>query len=81
MYNMYYTQVEFSAASRRALKNAITMARRFKSELTILAVCELQGSGWFTSERLLEKENELGYPRHYKDELDLFLKEFVPLET
>ncbi|UOY07173.1 universal stress protein [Muricauda sp. SCSIO 64092] len=67
--------VDFSDPSKRALKNAITMARRFKSELTILAVCELQGSTWFTSEKDKELENELRYRMH-KEEFDSFLKEF-----
>lgn len=67
--------VDFSDASKRALKNAITMARRFKSELTILAVCELQGSTWFTSEKEKDLENELRYKLH-KEAFDAFLKEF-----
>lgn len=50
--------IDFSATSKRALKNAITMAYRFKAELTILGVCELQGSAWFTSpeDRTLEND-------------------------
>lgn len=67
--------VDFSKASRRALKNAIIMARRFKSELTILAVCELQSTSWFTSEKDIAKENELRYTLH-KEEFDAFLKDF-----
>lgn len=67
--------VDFSDASRRALKNAITMARRFKSELTILAVCELNGINWFTSEEYKDKENELRYVLH-KEEFDAFLEDF-----
>lgn len=67
--------VDFSDASKRALKNAITMTRKFKSELTILAVCELQGGSWFLSKSDLEKENELRYSMH-KEQFDAFLKEF-----
>lgn len=67
--------VDFSDSSRRALKNAIIMARRFKSELTILAVCELNGINWFTSEEYKEKENNLRYVLH-QEEFDTFLKEF-----
>lgn len=67
--------VDFSDASKRALKNAITMARKFKSELTIIAVCELQSSSWFTSEKDKEKENNLRYTLH-KKEFDSFLKQF-----
>lgn len=67
--------VDFSESSKRALKNAMTMARRFKSELTILAVCELQGSTWFSSEKDKELENELRYTLH-QEEFDSFLKSF-----
>jgi len=67
--------IDFSDASKRALKNAITMARRFKSELTILAVCELPSLHWFTSDQYHEKENEVRYELH-KEEFDSFLKEF-----
>ena len=67
--------VDFSESSKRALKNAMTMARRFKSELTILAVCELQGSTWFTSEKDKEQENELRYTLH-QEEFDSFLNGF-----
>jgi universal stress protein E len=67
--------VDFSTASKRALKNAITMARKFKSELTILAVSELQGSTWFASEKDKKKENELRYKLH-KEEFDAFLNDF-----
>ena len=67
--------VDFSDASKRALKNAITMTRRFKSELTILGVCELPGLSWFASEDYKEKENEVRHLLH-KEEFDAFLKEF-----
>ena len=67
--------VDFSDASRRALKNAITMARRFKSELTIMAVCELNGINWFSSEEYKEKENELRYVLH-QESFESFLEEF-----
>ncbi|MDE3743482.1 universal stress protein [Maribacter polysaccharolyticus] len=67
--------VDFSDASKRALKNAITMARKFKSELTILAVCELQSPSWFVNKKDMDKENELRYSLH-KKEFDSFLKDF-----
>ena len=41
--------VDFSATSKQALKNAVTMAHRFKAELTVLSVCEEEGSDWFHS--------------------------------
>ena len=50
--------VDFSPTSKRALKNAITLAHRFKAELTILSVCELQSSVWFTSEKDKALEND-----------------------
>jgi universal stress protein E len=50
--------IDFSATSKRALKDAITMAHRFKAELTILGVCELQGSAWFSSPANRDLEND-----------------------
>ncbi len=67
--------VDFSEASKRALKNAITMSRRFKSELTILSVCEVSKSPWFLSEKDLESENDNRCEQHKKD-FEAFLKEF-----
>lgn len=67
--------VDFSEPSKRALKNAIVIARRFNAELTIIAVCELQGATWFASEKEIDKENELRYALH-KDEFNAFLKGF-----
>jgi len=67
--------VDFSDASKRALKNAITMARRFKSELTILNVCEVTKSSWLASDNLLETVNEEKYRKEkevFKDFLDEF---------
>lgn len=67
--------VDFSEPSKRALKNAITMAHRFKAELNILGVCEVQGATWFMSEKDKSEENEARYVRH-KEKFDDFLKEF-----
>ncbi|MEO1262451.1 MAG: universal stress protein [Bacteroidota bacterium] len=67
--------VDFSVTSKRALKNAITMAHRFKAELTILSVCELQGSLWFTSESDRAMENDSRCAEH-KDSFEKFLDEF-----
>lgn len=67
--------VDFSETSKRALKNAITMARRFKAELIVLSVCELQGSTWFTSEKDREEENENRCAQH-KVKFDKFLEDF-----
>ena len=68
--------VDFSATSKRALKNAITMAYRFKAELTILSVCELQGSTWFTSGEDRATENDKRCAEH-KEKFDAFLKGFT----
>ncbi len=67
--------VDFSEASSRALKNAITMSRRFKSELTILSVCEVSKSPWFLSEKDLESENDSRCQQH-KEDFEAFLKDF-----
>ncbi len=67
--------VDFSVTSKRALKNAITMAHRFKAELTILSVCELQGSLLFTSEGDRAIENDSRCAGH-KDNFEKFLDEF-----
>ncbi|TGV04849.1 universal stress protein [Flavivirga rizhaonensis] len=67
--------VDFSESSKRALKNAITMARRFRAELTILGVCELQGSTWFASETERAEENYIRCAQH-KAQFNAFLEEF-----
>ena len=67
--------VDFSATSKRALKNAITMAHRFKAELTVLSVCELQGSTWFILEKSREEENDSRIAEH-KARFDQFLQDF-----
>lgn len=67
--------VDFSATSKRALTNAITMARRFKAELKVLSVCELQGATWFTSEKDKKEENENRCAQH-KARFDKFLEGF-----
>lgn len=67
--------VDFSTTSKRALTNAITLAHRFKAELTILSVCELQGPNWFKSEEDSEKENE-DRCAAYKVRFDEFLQQF-----
>jgi universal stress protein E len=67
--------VDFSDTSKRALRNAITMAYRFKAELSILSVCELQGSAWFTSKEDREAENDKRCTEH-SNKFDNFLKGF-----
>jgi universal stress protein E len=68
--------VDFSETSKRTLKNAIIIARRFKAELTILGVCELQGSTWFTSEKEREEENKKRCAQH-EAEFEKFLEDFT----
>ena len=67
--------VDFSPASHRALQNAITMARRFKSELTILSVYETQFFSWFASGKDREIEYGEGLSNN-KKRLDAFLQKF-----
>lgn len=67
--------VDFSEASKRALKNAITMARKFKSELTIMSVCEVSKSSWFSSENEMEIENENRCAQQ-KENFENFLEDF-----
>lgn len=67
--------VDFSGTSKRALKNAITMAHRFKAELTILSVCELQGSTWFAPEVDQALEND-GRCAGHKARFEKLLDEF-----
>ncbi|NND32489.1 MAG: universal stress protein [Saprospiraceae bacterium] len=60
--------VDFSDTSKQALKNAITIAHRFKAELTILAVSETEGPPWTSTEKafghFLEKLNLSGLSWH-----------------
>jgi nucleotide-binding universal stress UspA family protein len=67
--------VDFSATSKRALKNAITMCRRFKAELTILSVCEMPSYSWFASGKDLEEEKDDRYAQHKKT-FDEFMQDF-----
>jgi nucleotide-binding universal stress UspA family protein len=67
--------IDFSSASKRALSNAIIMARKFRAELTILSVCELQEASWFSSEEAKEEENNSRYLKH-KKQFDAFLEGF-----
>lgn len=67
--------VDFSENSQLALKNAITMAHRFKAELTVLSVCELQSASWFSSEKDQNLENNSRCDSH-KEQFDQFLEGF-----
>jgi nucleotide-binding universal stress UspA family protein len=67
--------VDFSDPSKRALKNAIILSRRFNAHLIILSICEVPNSSWFTSAEDLKKENEERFKKHQKDFED-FLGQF-----
>ena len=67
--------VDFSDASKRALHNAIIMARRFNAKLIVFSVCELQTTSWFSSKEELEKENNIRCEQHQK-EFNTFIKLF-----
>jgi universal stress protein E len=67
--------VDFSEPSRRALYNAILLARKFKSALSILTVYEPLV---YVSQRInidLEEENATRLKRA-KNEMKTFIKEF-----
>ncbi|MCA0132192.1 universal stress protein [Winogradskyella alexanderae] len=67
--------VDLSDPSKRALNNAIIIARRFDANLLILSVSEEQTSSWFTSKEELNKENEERFEKH-KKEFAKFLEQF-----
>ena len=66
--------VDFSPTSKRALRNAITMAHRFKAELTVLSICERQGFTWLKAEES-DSEYEERF-KAYKEQFDTFLADF-----
>jgi nucleotide-binding universal stress UspA family protein len=67
--------IDFSPESERALKNAITIARRFKAELLILSVCKTYYSRSSRIEVDWDKENEKAHFEHIK-KFNLFLRNF-----
>lgn len=67
--------IDFSETSKRALNNAIVLARRYNAELVVLSVCEMQTSSWFSSKEQLDKENRERFEKHGKD-YDAFLENF-----
>ncbi len=66
--------VDFSRTSKRALKNAVTIARRFKAKLTILSVYTLHSPLTLRLKIDLEKENE-GMRAEHEEKLKKFLKD------
>lgn len=73
--NQILCPVDFSQASRRALSNAIIIAKKFKAELTILSACELAAPSWYSSVEVNELENKERLKNH-KDKFENFLKDF-----
>jgi len=67
--------VDFSPESKRALRNTITIARRFQSELIVLSVNEKYYSGSLKIKIDWEEENEKAGIEH-KKKFNSFLKGF-----
>lgn len=67
--------VDFSAESKRALENAIILARRFKAKLTIFSVYENYYSSSLRTKVNWEELNEFANSDHMT-ELDSFLRNF-----
>ena len=67
--------VDFSSTSKRALKNAITMAHRFKAELTVLSISEVNFSAWINPETGIGEENERRSAEHRR-RFDNYLSQF-----
>lgn len=67
--------VDFSQASRRALTNSIIIAKKVKAHLTILSVCEITTTSWFTTSEIKDLENKARLEKH-KTKFEKFLKEF-----
>jgi len=68
--------VDFSIHSKRALKNAITIARRFNAKLRIINVCKEVTSGPFKLNINLDIEN-IRVMKEHVNTLDLFLEGFT----
>lgn len=73
--NQILCPVDFSNTSKRALTNAIIIAKKFKAKLVIISVCEIENSSWILSTDALENENTSRIEKHSKKFHD-FLKEF-----
>ncbi len=67
--------VDFSNPSKRALNNAIIIARRLEAKLLVLSVSEEETSTWFSSKEELDKENAERFENN-KESFAQFLKEF-----
>ncbi|MGB5203468.1 universal stress protein [Eudoraea sp.] len=67
--------IDFSKESKRALKNAINMARRIKAELIVFSVYEVHNLEPPNDRLNWDQDNELVLSAH-KNEFNLFLKNF-----
>ncbi|MBT8270430.1 MAG: universal stress protein [Flavobacteriaceae bacterium] len=73
--NTILCPVDFSDPSKRALNNAIIIARRLSARLIILSVSEVPSSSWFASKADLGKENSERFEKH-KTDFEQFLSQF-----
>jgi nucleotide-binding universal stress UspA family protein len=67
--------VDFSSNSKRALKNAITISRRFEAELVIMNVLELPGVKWLTSQKGSAEEQDQRL-KQQKEKFNQFVEDF-----
>jgi nucleotide-binding universal stress UspA family protein len=67
--------VDFSSNSKRALKNAITISRRFEAELVIMNVLELPGVKWLTSQKGSAEEQDQRLKKQ-KEKFNQFVEDF-----
>lgn len=67
--------VDFSSASERALRNAMTICRKFDAELTVLGVCQADTPHWLYTAKDREEERNLRLQQHEKS-FKTFLSHF-----
>jgi nucleotide-binding universal stress UspA family protein len=67
--------VDFSSASERALRNAMTISRKFNAQLTVLGVCQADTPHWLYTPKDREEERQLRLKQHEKS-FNTFLENF-----
>ncbi len=67
--------VDFSSASERALRNAMTISRKFNAQLTVLGVCQADTPHWLYTPKDREEERQLRLNQHEKS-FNTFLEDF-----
>ena len=67
--------VDFSSASERALRNAMTISRKLNAKLTVLGVCQSDTSHWFYTPKDREEERQLRLKQHDRS-FNTFLENF-----